>query len=130
LSRKFVPLLELGVLEIDIIVKDGLGCRESWSLELFLPPVGEFLSVLATVLEIKSSTKAPDAAEDKHECQSLNSRVLENTLKELAQGNNHADFYLRNQIFECSLDVREGFLDILIEVALELLLALAIVGLL
>ena len=130
LSRKLVPFFELGVLEIDIVVKDGLGCGESWSLKLLLPPVGEFLSVLATVFEIKSSTEAPDAAEDKYECQSLNSRVLEDALKELAQGNNHADFYLRNQIFECSLDVLEGFFNVLIEVALELLLALTIVVLL
>jgi hypothetical protein len=37
---------------------------------------------------------------------------------------------LRDQVLECSLDVLEGFLDVLIEVALELLLALTIVALL
>ena len=130
LNRELVPLLELGVLEIDIVVEDGLGGGEPGSLELLLPPVGEFLPVLATVFEIESSTEAPDAAEDEYEGQSLNSRVLEDALQKLAQRDNHADLYLRDQVLECSLDVLEGFLDVLIEVALELLLALSIVALL
>ena len=129
-GNEFVPLFEFGVLEVDVVIEDSLCGGESGSLKLLLPPGREFLTVLTAVLKIEASTEAPDTAEDKHEGESLDSGVLEDRLKEFTEGSDHADFDLRNQVLEGSLDVFEGLFNVLIEVALELLLALIIVVLL
>lgn len=129
-GNEFVPFFEFGVLEVDIVIEDSLCSGESGSLKLLFPPGREFLTVLTAVLKIKASTEAPDAAEDKHESESLDSRVLEDALQEFTEGSDHANFDLRNQVLEGSLDMFEGLFNVLIEVALELLLALIIVVLL
>ena len=46
---QLVPFLELCVLKVDVVIEHSLCRREPGSLELLLPPVGEFLPVLATV---------------------------------------------------------------------------------
>ena len=130
LGRQFIPLFELCVLKVDVIVKDSLSGRESWCLKLFLPPVGEFFPVLATILEIESSSEAPDAAENEHEGESLYSRIFKYAFKKLTQGHNHADLHLWNKVFEINFDVPESFLNVLIKVALKLFFALIIVRLL
>lgn len=116
LCRQFVPLLELSVLEVDVVIEDGFGSGEPWCLELFLPPGGEVLTVLATILQIIATTEAPDAAEDEDEGKALDCGVLQDGLEQLTEGHDHGDLDLRDQVLERPLHVLEGLIDVLVEV--------------
>ena len=130
LGSELGPFLELGVLEVDVVIEDGLSGRESGSLELLFPPGGELLPVLTAVLDVETGTEAPYATEHEDKGETFDGGVLKDGLQKLAKRDNHRDLDLRDEVFESSLDVSECLLKVLIEVALKLLLTLRVIGLL
>lgn len=120
-SRHLVPVLKLGVLDIDIVVEDG---TFAWELDdlsfLTLPPVGEQSSVVFSVLFSEASTDAPNASEDEDPFNALDIVVVQDVLNELADGNDHGNLHLWDDVLECFLAMEKSVGHVLLEEKREL----------
>ena len=75
---------------------------------------------------VETSTKAPDAAEDEDVRNGRDFGGSHDSLKKLAEGNDHGDLGRWHQVLEVDLDVPEGLGNVLVEQMLKLLLPLGV----
>jgi hypothetical protein len=105
ITSKLVPIIEFWVLHIDVVIENGLGGRELNNLEVFSPEFIELETRFVTFNDFKSSSHAPDDAENEDEFETLDIVLLENDLKKLADVHNLGNEYLRHNVFEVSCAV-------------------------
>jgi hypothetical protein len=127
-SRKLGPLNHLLLFNVNIVVVDGLLELDGTSSELTFPPVGEFFSVIFTILLSEATTDTPDDGEyeDLLESSSLDFLYLKDRLDEFTDGHNHGDLYLRDDMFEILSYMVESFRHVSSEFLLKIFLDLGI----
>ena len=127
IGSHLVPVVKLGVLGIDEVVKDRAFALELDDLPFIFPPVGELLLVVLSFLPGVTSTNAPNACKDEDVLKALDLLMVEDVLEELAHAHDHRNLDLRDDMLEALGAVEQCVWDVLIKQLLQISLLLVIV---
>lgn len=126
---EFAGVLAVGFRVVHEIVEDG---SLRWELNscfpFTLPPVGELLSVVESILLGQAASTTPDQTEDKSILQ-IGISLLEEALQHSAERDDHGNRGHIDQQLHILLDVVESPLHVLLEQLLQVILCLLILDL-